>query len=261
MDNNIIIIGAGPAGMSCAIQLRRYGLKPVIIEKNTVGGLLGNANLVENYPGFPGGLTGTALVDKFNEHIKKYNLSPVFDEVCKVKFNDPVFVIKTKKSEYKAKFLVIASGTKPKKFNMPVFYEVCDLFKQDLKDKRIAIIGAGDAAFDYALNIADNSPAREVFILNRGTKTKCIPVLKQRALQNPKITYIENAELNENNEYDYFLAAIGREANMDFINPDALNAPGIYLIGDVKNGHFRQTAIAAGDGIRTAMEIYKKINS
>jgi len=262
MNNNIVIIGAGPAGIACGIQLKRYGLEPVIIEKNQVGGLLRNANFVENYPGFPEGITGMAIVDKFSDHLKKYSLSPVFDEVVNVNFNNSRFCVNTQKAGYEAKFLVVASGTKPKKLDITagnVFYEVCELYKYDLHGKTIAIVGSGDAAFDYALNLAENSTAQKVFVLNRGTKTKCIPVLRQRALQNPKIQYLENTVPDKNAGYDYILAATGRESDAGFLNLQ--EHPCLFLIGDVKNGHFRQTTIAAGDGIKAAMEIYADISA
>jgi len=255
---NVAIIGSGPAGIACAIQLRRHGITPVIFEKNEIGGLLRNANFVENYPGYADGITGKELITKFNNHLKKLNISPIFEEVIKVNFTNEIFNIKTDNSTYTSKYLVIASGTVPKKLNIEannVFYEICELYKHNLTHKKIVIIGSGDAAFDYALNIAENTDAREVVILNRSIKTKCLPLLKQRALENKKINYLENTELNENMEYDYILGAIGREPNDKILRFAQNDVKNLFYIGDVKNGHFRQTTIAVGDGIKAAMEI------
>lgn len=265
MKNNVAIIGAGPAGIACAIQLKRYNLDPVIFEKNQVGGLLKNANFVENYPGFHEGIAGNELVNILSSHLEKLKIFPVFEEVKEVNFCNNFYEIKTNKSCYNFKILVVATGTAPKKLNIQsgkVFYEIYELYKFDLTDKKIVIIGSGDAAFDYALNLAEKSKAGEIVILNRGTQTRCLPILKQRVLKNAKIQYIENKEFDENTEYDYILGAIGREAELGYLGKSAM--PGAhcapYLIGDVKNGHFRQTAIAAGDGIRAAMEIVELLS-
>ncbi len=263
MNNKVIITGAGPAGIACAIQLKRYGITPVVFEKNKPGGLLRNANLVENYPGFPGGIKGVELVEKLTEHLAGYNLCPVSEEVKRISLNnDGLFCVKTQNAAYSANFLVIASGTKPGKFNTEasnVFYEVCELYKHDTRGKKIVIIGSGDAAFDYALNIAGNSRAAGVTILNRGSKTKCIPLLKQRVLKNKNINYIENRELDEGIEYDYILCATGREPDDGFLDNTLENSEKVFFAGDVKNGDFRQAAIAAGDGIRAAMGIYANL--
>ncbi len=288
--HDVAIIGAGPAGISCAIQLKRYGIEPLIFEKDRIGGLLRNANFVENYPGFAFGLPGQELVDKLRAHLESLKVSPVCNEVVSVDFTGEVFSIKTGSARYESKVLAVSSGTKPgfADIEIPgpaasyVFYEIYDLYKQEVKDKKIVIIGAGDAAFDYALNLAANSRVREVVILNRGTETKCLELLKQRAFDSKKIIYIENEELTKieasgenlvltsgvGNVFkaDYLLFAIGREANTGFLSGELLknreelkSRKKLFFIGDVKNDIFRQTAIAAGDGVHAAMEIHKTL--
>jgi len=281
---DVAIIGAGIAGISCAIQLKRQGLKPLLFEKAEAGGLLRNANLVENYPGFPQGLSGKELVGKFKTHLESLNINPIYEEVIAVtahrhpersrgespplRANSEVFKIQIQNSEYSSRFLVVASGTNPKKLDIKsVFYEVCELYKQDLPDKTVVIVGSGDAAFDYALNLVSNSDVKKIIILNRNSKTKCLEILKEKILKEPKITYIENEEPAEfsgqvvlcrsGREFkgDYLLAATGRKANTAFIDENIKNNTKIFFIGDVKNGNFRQSSIAAGDGIKAAMEI------
>lgn len=289
--NDVAIIGAGPAGISCAIQLKRYGIKPLLLEKNQIGGLLRNANLVENFPGFPQGISGRDLVCKLRLHAENAGLEPVYKNVNRVGFTDGIFSIGTEKSVYKSRFMVIATGTIPGKTEIEipqaaenrVFYEVYDLCLQENAGKKTVIIGAGDAAFDYALNLAENTCVKEAIILNRGIKTRCLELLKDRAFINNKITYIENKEITRIDEQkerlnlictgessietDYLLFAIGREPNLAFLSrefsekiEDLKNRKKLFFIGDVKNDIFRQTAIAAGDGIRAAMEVHKAIN-
>ncbi len=289
----VIIIGAGPAGISTAIQLKRYAIEPVILEKNRIGGLLINANLVENYPGFPDGISGIELVKLFETQLKKLSIKVIFEEVLNLDYQNDVFVVQTNKRIFNSRIVVVASGTKPKQFTeieIPegardkILYEISSI--HNVKEKKIIIIGAGDAAFDYALNLARRN---EVFILNKGEKTKCLPLLNERVEKSPRVTYSKNTIISEIKNHNrgliiklcgkglqtlinrhqempptlhahYLIFAIGREPQLDYLSGFDKSNPYIYFIGDVKNGMYRQTAIAVGDGIYTGMKIYKKLN-
>ena len=84
--SKIIIAGGGPAGLACAIQLKRMGLDPLVIEKGTPGGLLFNANLVENYPGFPGGISGPELAGRMAEQATAFNINIQQDKYLLINF-------------------------------------------------------------------------------------------------------------------------------------------------------------------------------
>jgi thioredoxin reductase len=288
---DVIIIGGGPAGMAAAIQLKRYGITPLLFEKERLGGLLKNANLVENYPGFPGGIKGTKLIGSFVEQFTSLALAPIQEQVINVTFEQDLFRVHTSQADYRARVLVVASGTQPRLFHeltIPpelanrVHYEVYPL--QDKRGQTIAIIGAGDAAFDYGLNLARYNT---VHILNRGGVIKCLPLLWQRAQANAQIQYFDNLKVLQilpgpekacrlvcerptgqlDFQVDYLIGAIGREAHTDFLSEpirqaqDTLQAKGLlYFIGDVTNGIYRQTAIAVGDGIKAAMQTYQKLS-
>jgi thioredoxin reductase len=284
----VAIIGAGPSGLTTALQLKRYGITPRVFEKNDIGGLLNNANLVENYPGFPGGIPGIDLVKLFEEQVKHIPVEVTYEEVTSVAYERNWFRLVTDTKEYRSSILVIASGTKPRRFtdiNIPgelddrVFYEVAPLL--GIVGKRIAIVGAGDAAFDYALNLGKKN---KVDILNRSHMVKCLPLLWQRASSYETITYHQSTFITGlessptggmslacetpsgsiNIRADYLIGAIGRDPQLDFI-PQSLSDKlieleedgNLYIIGDVKNGKFRQTAIAVGEGIMAAMKIYR----
>lgn len=290
-SGKIAIIGAGPAGIATAIQLRRYGLQVMIIEKNRIGGLLGNANLVENYPGFPQGISGPNLVRLFEEQLRNSAADIVFEEVVSLRFEKERFVVTTNGRTLYSEIVVIASGTGPIELNdlelFPQFREVvCYDINSilDEKGKRIVIVGAGDAAFDYALNLGASN---EVIIVNRGEIVSCIPLLWQRACDTAAISYFDNTRVlritghNSNQiaiecvrqgeimtlQAHYLVPAVGREPQLSFL-PDGgraslaqLEQKGlIHLVGDVKNGNFRQTAIAVGDGIMAAMKIAGKLS-
>lgn len=277
----VAIIGAGPAGIACAIQLKRYNIEPIIFEKNKIGGLLINANFVENYPGFYTGITGANLVNAFKKHLNKYHIKVINKEVLSLDYFKNQFVIKTKGGIYNFPIVMIASGTIPEEIPLKypaavkhkIIYEVKKL--KNIHHKNIIIIGGGDAAFDYGLNLAKKN---KIMILCRSNRFKCLPVLYERALKNKNIklytgTVVKNIKTEENHlkiectknrnlSCDILLIAIGRKPNLVFIS-DRLNNKlkklekqhKLYIIGDAKNKIYRQTGIAIGDGIKTAMEI------
>jgi thioredoxin reductase (NADPH) len=283
--DEVIIIGSGPAGATAAIQLKRYGIPFVLLEKERVGGLLWNANLVENYPGFPAGVSGPRLVRLIEKQMERLGVEVTFDSVTQLRYNKTGFQLKTLQTEYHPRFVIVASGTKP--YPLPisvlegarskVFCDVYHLLEES--NKQIVIIGAGDAAFDYGLNLTKNR--NSVTILNRGKDVKCLSLLWERALAEPGIEYraetpVCKVELDETDarlrvqteaggslRADYLLFATGRVPQVSFL-PDELinnNIEGVYFAGDVKNGLYRQAAIAAGDGLRAAMKIHHLLNS
>ena len=157
----VAIIGGGPAGIACAVQLKRSGIDPVIFEQGRIGGLLNNAYLVENYPGFPKGISGQSLVDKFDRQLQCWNI-PVLRELITMLYCDKHKYILKASKKYTAKVVVIASGTKPKlpESNFAihsdrVLYDVYPIRKK--RHKTIVIIGSGDAAFDYGLNLCQHN--------------------------------------------------------------------------------------------------------
>ena len=283
-NKSIAIIGAGPAGLTAALQLKRFGLPSLLFEAESPGGLLRNANLVENYPGFPRGIPGRNLVKLFSEQAKGAGLEIIPQEVIRLDHRQH-FELTTAQALYQAHIVVIASGTAPIRFDPGlfseaasayIFYEIHSL--ADIEDCDVAIAGAGDAAFDYALNLGRKN---RVVILNRGERTRCLPLLRERAAANPNIRYqteqtitaiqmddrlcitCQSPEGQRNIHADYLIGALGRRPRLDFISPALevkkaeLEQNGLlYFAGDVLNGSFRQASIAVGDGMMAAMKIH-----
>ncbi len=277
---DVIIVGAGPAGIACAIQLKRYNIDSIVFEKNEIGGLLKNANLIENYIGFPDGVSGKKLVQLMNHQSKTAKINVKYEIVTAVELSVEPFTVKTDKNIYHSKYFVIASGTKPIIPKVPIIQDniknkvFFDIYKLGLiNNKKIVIIGGGDCAFDYALNLCE---LNNVTILNRSTRIKALPILQERCFSSSNIQYLEKISVlkieniknqllllcnnSENLPADYLLIAIGREPNLDFIRKDLLDIQNVFQIGDVKNGLFRQITISMGDGTFTAMRINKIFN-
>jgi len=287
----VMLIGAGPAGLAAAIQLKRYGIHPLLFESAEAGGLVRNANLVENYPGFPKGITGMKLADLFIRQAQNLDIEVIHEKVIDLVYVDDQFQARTAKNTYESLTVIIATGTKPcslqsiaipEELTDRVFYEVWDLLH--IKDKTMAIIGSGDAAFDYALNL---SKKNQVIILNRGEHPKCLPLLWERVQNVAGIRYQYRTEVSRvRNDVaggmlvdcqsgagelqfhaDYLVGAIGREPCVDFL-PEALLQQAqsleeqevLFRVGDVKNGLFRQTSIAVGEGVLAAMKICRKLS-
>jgi thioredoxin reductase (NADPH) len=286
----VAIIGAGPAGIAAAIYLKRTGVNPLLLERKKVGGLLANANLVENYPGFPDGIYGGDLASLFNAQLKKWKIRVTKADVTRVSRERGLFQIFAGSSRYVSRFLILATGTRPTRITLnglddiskqKVFSEIADA-PDDMKGKEVLIIGGGDAAFDYAQNVARKGGSADLII--RSSSPTCIPLLLRRAsnrisirisLRTAPVSVTETRrqiELTcrregreEIHNGDYLLIACGREANLRLLSPklrsevaadmDGSGFSGIFLAGDVKRGLHRQVGIAVGDGISAAMRI------
>ena len=298
-QEKVTIIGAGPAGISAAVQLKRHGIDPLLLEKVKPGGLLKNAWSVENYPGFPGGIPGPRLVRLFEKQLGWAGVRVVFEEVVNLDMKNGRFLLKTPSRTFSSEIVVLATGTKPKAFPL-LSRENCSLTKKALKNiyyevypllkttgKKIAIVGAGDAAFDYALNLSRHN-TNTITILGRGKRVRALPLLFDRASENPNISYKPNTiittigtnpeerlvlQVSEGKDRfelvaDHLLCALGREPQLDILSPslttnlDMMVSEGaLYLIGDVKNKDFRQVGIAVGDGILAAMKIARRMKT
>jgi thioredoxin reductase len=256
--------------VAAAIQLKRSGVPVMLFEKGAVGGLLHNANLVENYPGIPGGLPGPSFCRRLEQHLESAGVVPVRDEVTSIEAG---FVLKTgSKGTVQARAVIVATGTVPTRgileeeaslLGKRIFFEVWDVLCS-AKGRRAAILGGGDAAYDYALNLA--SKGYTVRVLQRGP-ARCLPLLEERARDHDAITIVHGVngialrneekmlgiELEgERLDVDFLLVACGRSP-ADRLLPET-NPPGLFTGGDLVRGSLRQAGIAVGDGLAAAMK-------
>lgn len=197
---DVIIIGAGPAGLTAAIYTGRAKLKTLIIEKALVGGMAGTTNLIENFPGFPKGISGIELTQKIEEQARQFGATLYYGEVLTVKSDKTVEVDKYKLN---AKAIIIATGSEPKKLGVPgesdfrgrgvSFCATCD--GPFYKDKNIAVIGGGNAAIEEAIYLTRF--ASKVTVVHRRDKLRADKILVERALNNPKIFIIWNTTIEK----------------------------------------------------------------
>jgi len=285
MSEDVGIIGGGPAGITAAIQLSRMGHSPIIFEGGRLGGLLNNANLVENYPGFPEGITGREMVGIFKTQLARFNVQVMDDTVSKVIPEDDRITLRTKSGDHSFKCVVVATGTSPLRLRLPgerellgskLFYEVSDLEDTPVEGQDIFIVGGGDAAFDYALNL--EGKGANITIAFRSLAPTCIGLLHSRAMDKSRIHIIPTTTVTcfepQGNrivnkvickdevmdiDSDITLVAIGRTPNTEILPDGALRSdgriPGLHLAGDVRRGDFRQVGIAVGDGLLAAMTV------
>ena len=259
METRVGIIGAGPAGISAAVQLKRYKIDSIVFEKRKIGGLIENAYRVENTMLYPNGLPGKEFVKILEKYAEKYRLEVIYENVKNVKL-DEGFIVETKNNRYKFEYLIVATGTRPKKLKFHnINYHITEIKSCD----KILIIGGGDIAFDYALSSIDMCD--EVTLLYR-SEIKALPVLVDEVIdRGVNILKGEVKNIEGKNvittagtfKVDNILAAIGRIPNIEIV--DGINHPKMFLIGDVKNGIYRQTSLAISDGIRTAMQIWRDV--
>ena len=296
MDERVkaAIVGAGPAGIAAGVYLQRYGLEPLVLEQGEPGGLLREANLVENYPGFPQGIPGRELVALFARQMDRLGVRVSKACVDRVAAVDDGFAIDTDRGSYEADSVVIASGTAPRRISVPgadtlermgrLFHGLSMFPFDDLAGAKVAIVGGGDAAFDYSLNLRDRG--HEVVVLSRSGPS-CLPLLLDRAVEAGVDVRI-GADVKRLEEADDGLFAMcadcsiaasavvvacGREPRLDFVDEGLRSklagtvdvpstaVPGLYVAGDVVRGRNRQASIAVGDGVLAAMMIERSISN
>jgi thioredoxin reductase (NADPH) len=205
---DFVIIGGGVSGLSAAMYGARLGLRTLCLGATSgtelpLGGVITTTNVVENYPGFIK-VTGTELSESIRKHAVSYDLVTLREErVNELKKQDKGFSIKTEKKEYFAKAILIATGTKWKKLEVPGNKEFenkgiayCALCDAPLyRNKIVAVVGGSDSAAKDALVLAEH--AKKVFMIYRGEKIRPEPINLKRIEANSKIEIINNANITE----------------------------------------------------------------
>jgi len=294
-----IIIGTGPAGLTAGLYCAQAGLSVIALESTNPGGQLINIEKIENYMGFVEGIDGPGLGQTMVLQAMKYGLSLQLESVSRVKFDSKIKIVQGASSEYRGKTVIVATGGKPRKLNIPgeskfigkgiIYCGMCE--GNAFKDKAIAVIGGGDAGITEALYLS--RIASRVVIIETASKLNARALLRSRIADAPNIDVIcgrrpkeilgdeivsairleGNGEPNKI-DVDGVLVHVGWEPETsflkEFLDLDAegrivvnekleTSETGVYAVGDVREGSLRQIGGAVGDGIIAATEAIKYI--
>jgi len=296
MIYDLIIVGAGPAGITAAVYAARKRLKFCVISRD-IGGQAAWSGDIENYTGYQF-VTGSELVAKFEEHLRNYNIELKESEsvVSVIRKDKLAFVIKTNKAEYESHSVIIASGKKSKELGVPgekefknkgvTYCATCDgpLFG----GKDVAVIGGGNSAMDAALQMM--RIAKHTYVINSAAELTGDSVMQEKIKASSAVTVINNAAVSEI-KGEKFVNAIaieheGRKENLvvqgifieiglipnsdcvkDVIKNDfgeikvdcrnKTNILGIFAAGDVTTVPEKQIIIAAGEGAKACLSAFR----
>jgi thioredoxin reductase (NADPH) len=203
VDYELAIIGGGPAGLTAGLYAARGGLNVILIEKIVPGGQVIITDWIENYPGFPEGLSGPDLVQKMTEQVKRFDLNIENNEVVSVDFSEPVKKITLNDKTITSLTIIIATGASPKKLGVPgedIFYgkgisscATCD--GPFFKDRVVAAVGGGDTAVQESLFLTKF--VKKVYLIHRRNKLRAAAILQKRALANEKIEMMWDSVLTD----------------------------------------------------------------
>jgi thioredoxin reductase (NADPH) len=203
---NLVIIGSGPAGYTAAIYAGRANLKPVVFEGFEAGGLPGGQLMttteVENFPGFPAGITGPELMDKMKAQAERWGAELYTEDVISVDLSQRPFTVRSSEREFKTNSIVIATGATAKRLGLPsehTFWSrgisacaICDGATPIFHGAELAVIGAGDSAAEEAIYLTKYCDT--VNLLVRSDTMRASKAMQDRVLSNPKIKVHWNTE-------------------------------------------------------------------
>lgn len=199
----VLILGAGPAGLSAALYAARAELNPLVLIGNELGGQASLTYTIENYPGFPEGVGGSELGELFKKQAERFGARFEYDLASEVDLSSRPFRVKTYSREYTADSLIIATGASPNHLNIPgeelmvgrgvSYCATCDGWF--FKEKKVVVVGGGDSALEEALFLTRF--AKTVTIIHRRDALRAGAILQRRANEHEKIHFIFDSVVTE----------------------------------------------------------------
>ena len=275
MNSNydVIIIGAGPAGLSAGVYTSRNGLRTLLLDKGTIGGKLPDRELIENYPSYPEGISGAELATRIFEHATAFGAELEFDTAEAITTEGNRRIVQTSQGEYVTKAIIIAGGARNKKLLVPgeeefggrgVFYcATCD--GPAFANKVVAVAGSGDSGLTETLCLAEY--VKKVIVIEALDRCGATKLLQKRVLSDPKIeirlsnrieavlgdervtalTLADSSGQRSTIEVDGLLVWIGMEPNTDYLHGTVeLDKEGSVLV-DYRMATAVPGVFAAGD--------------
>ena len=299
----VLVLGAGPAGLSAALYAARAELAPVVLTGMQLGGQAALTHLIENYPGFPEGVGGAQLGELFQKQAEHFGAKVEFDMAHEVDFSQRPYKVTTDSGEYTADTVIISTGASSVHLNVPGEEELtgrgvsycatCDGWF--FKDKKVAIVGGGDSAFEEALFITRY--ASSVTLIHRRDEFRAGAILQKRAQEHPKMNFITNTIVTDivgtdklehlklknvvtgeesTFETDGLFIFIGHTPNTQMFEGKLemsdlgylkvndkmeTSVPGVYAAGEAADPTFRQVVTSAGMGAAAAIQATRYLES
>ncbi len=195
----LIIIGGGPAGLTAGIYAARGRLSTLLIEKGLAGGQIINAELVENFPGFPQGISGLELSQSMHQQAVKFGMETLMAEVTGIEVKGERKVVKTSEGDFIARAAIIASGSEQHKLGVPgeddltgkgvSYCATCD--GAFFRDRTVAVVGGGDAALTEAIHLVRF--ASRVIVIHRRDQLRATRILQEKTFAEPKMEFRWNS--------------------------------------------------------------------
>jgi len=248
----VIIIGGGPAGFTAGLYTARAQLNPLLFTGNDIGGQVALTYEIENYPGFPEGLSGTDLAERFQKQAEKFGTRVEYDHVLELDLSQHPFTLRTQfEKEYKAESIILSMGATPRKLQVPGEAELtgrgvsycatCDGFF--FKDKEVVVVGGGDSALEEGLFLTRF--ASKVTIIHRRDELRASKILQKRAFENEKIAFIWDTVVTSINAGDNGAVA---SVTLKNVKTDAVRdfaVDGVFIfIGHIPNSDIVKGQVA-----------------
>ncbi len=197
-EYDIVIIGGGPAGLTAGLYAARARNSSLLIERGLIGGMITEAEKVDNYPGFPEGVSGYDLTELMHQQATRYGLETTFAEATSLEIKEGRKVIKTDNGNFLARTVIIAGGSERQKLGVPgekeftgkgvSYCATCDA--PFFSSKAVAVVGGGNAAIYEALHLTKF--AARVTVIHRRSQLRATAVVQEKALAEPKIEFLWN---------------------------------------------------------------------